>query len=236
MSTRIAHGRMGEGVGVSAHERFKARSRRWIWPGLVVSGVVHVGVLLYGPEFQVDPVPQVSRSGPIHALELVRAEIAIPAPPAPIRAPAVPVVAPVEVPSTLTMDAVPTFEPVTTLPDIPPPPPIPESAESELAGYQHILPSMVAPELVNRREIQTLLERSFPSALAGSVREVVVVMWFWIDEKGEIQKYEIKESSGYAVFDRAAEAVVERMRFRPAVRNGEPTRVIVSLPITFRVR
>lgn len=221
--------------GASAHERFKRRSRRWIWPGLVASGLVHGWVIVYGPEFEVDAVRRGAGSGAMHALELVGAEIAIPAPPAPIRAPAVPRVAPVAVPATISVEESPAISPKLALPEIPTPPSVPAAAEEELAGYVHIMPSMVAPELVNRREVQRLLERRFPMELASSVREAVVVMWFWIDETGAIQKYEIKESSGYAAFDAAAEEVVERMKFRPAIRNGEPTRVIVALPITFRV-
>src|SRR5690606_2621010 len=92
------------------------------------------------------------------------------------------------------------------------------------------------PELMNRREVTRALERRYPAALRGGNVEGAVVVVFWIDEKGAVQRYEIRKSSGSAALDAAGEEVIEIMEFRPAVDRGEPVKVIVALPIRFQLR
>lgn len=121
----------------------------------------------------------------------------------------------------------------------PPPLPAPAGPPSDtmehLSGYRHVNALMQKPELVNRAQIRRALLKEYPRELQRAGVEGSVVVWFWIDEKGKVQHYEIRVSSGRPELDSAAERVIPKMKFRPAKERGKPIPVIVALPITFEV-
>jgi protein TonB len=94
---------------------------------------------------------------------------------------------------------------------------------------------MEKPELVNRTQVRRALLREYPRALQRQGVEGAVIVWFWIDEKGKVQKYEIRGSSGHQALDAAAERVIPVMKFRPAKERGKAIPVVVTLPIRFEV-
>jgi len=59
---------------------------------------------------------------------------------------------------------------------------------------------------------------------------------FWIDENGRVVKHQVGKSSGYPNLDEAATKVADIMRFNPARNRDQPVRVVVQIPITFRVQ
>lgn len=115
------------------------------------------------------------------------------------------------------------------------PAPAPTEGIPGLSEYRHVNALMQKPELVNRGQIRRALLREYPRELQRDRVEGSVLVWFWIDEKGKIQHYEIRASSGHMALDTAAERVIPKMKFRPAKERGKAVPVIVALPITFEV-
>jgi protein TonB len=66
------------------------------------------------------------------------------------------------------------------------------------------------------------------SALEGDVRMEIVV-----SETGQVEEVKVLRSAGNG-FDEAAERLVRRFRFRPAVRNGKA--VPARIPWTYKFR
>lgn len=119
---------------------------------------------------------------------------------------------------------------------VPPPPALAEPAEDPgLARFRPITPLMQKPELTNRAQVKRALLREYPRALQRQGVEGAVIVWFWIDEKGRVEKYEIRGSSGHPALDAAAERVIPIMKFRPAKEKGKAIAVVVTLPIRFQV-
>src|SRR5690625_7572247 len=79
---------------------------------------------------------------------------------------------------------------------------------------------MQKPELVNRSEVKRVLRREYPRALQRRGVEGSVVVLFWIDEEGEVEKYELRVSSGNEELDAAAERVITKMEFRQGIEKG----------------
>jgi TonB family protein len=92
------------------------------------------------------------------------------------------------------------------------------------------------PELRNRLDVGREISRRWPPRLRDQRIEGRVVLMLFIDEDGRILRRRVAESSGHCEFDLAALEVSRIMRFSPAVARGEPTRVWVSMPITFSLR
>lgn len=241
MSTRTTGGRRAGAHPPTANDRFKNRSTRRYLAAFVLATLLHLAVLAILPTVDLEDSPFL----PSHTMRSLTLMDPIGPPPViePIRRPPSPIAPKPTLPDEV---AVPIPVPVIDAPDfdlafdLTPPPPIAAEAEvgpvDEFSDYEHIVPSMVSPELINRREVQRALERGYPRALQASRIEGTVMVWFWIDEKGEIRKYEIRQSSGHARLDQAAEEVIGIMKFRPAMDRGEAIKVIVALPITFEVR
>lgn len=95
-------------------------------------------------------------------------------------------------------------------------------------------PYTVAPELKNRSEVAQALQRNYPPLLRDSGVGGKVLVWFLIDEKGQVKKTQIKESSGHEALDQAALKVADVMRFSPALNRDQKVAVWVALPIVFQ--
>lgn len=241
MSTRTKNTRPSTGLVLSANDVFKRRSGSRLILGVAVAALLHLFLIVYGPiAFVVESPPPAQTS--LHAIAVVtepedprlHEPIPRPAPPALPTAPDVATPADIDVaPIELVVDEAPGIG------EIPPPPESlvhPLDAAFEFHEYVHVAPYMVAPELINRREVQRSLERNYPRALQDARIGGTLMVWFWIDENGEVQKYEIRETSGNRLLDEAAERVIAIMEFRPAMHRGEKIPVIVALPITFQTR
>lgn len=262
MSSR---GEAGGGVPtVTAHERFKSRSRLRFWVGITLAAAIHLALLFWGPALHYDSAGG-ERGETMQALRLIplgevqRVEIIKPAPPlrsaggeqsqrsarsesrrrgpklagAPLPRASAPV---------LSADAASLIEsagrvryapPAIEVPPLPPPAPAPPEPESGLGRFKQVNALMEKPELLNRSQVRRALLRAYPRELQRAGVEGAVIVWFWIDEKGKVEKYEIRGSSGHQALDAAAERVIPIMKFRPARERGETVPVIVTLPIRF---
>lgn len=63
-----------------------------------------------------------------------------------------------------------------------------------------------------------------------------VTLRLLIDEKGQAERVEIQQSSGYARLDEAARAAVLRAVYKPHLEDGRPVPVYVVVPISFNLR
>jgi TonB family protein len=103
-------------------------------------------------------------------------------------------------------------------------------------GFELFVPSMIAPVLLNAREIERELARNYPPLLRDAGVSGRVDVHLWLDESGGIVRAEVAQSSGHEAFDAAALRVVRVMRLSPARNRNTPVRVIVVLPVRFDVK
>ena len=111
-----------------------------------------------------------------------------------------------------------------------------EAAEPDLGSEPGFMPFTVAPDYVNGAEVSRAMEREYPPLLRDAGMGGTVVVWFFIDETGEVQKAEVETSSGHGALDDAALRVAHVFRFTPALNRGQAVPVWISLPITFTTR
>ena len=215
----------------TANDRFKRGFNSWFWGSLFVATVAHFLIFAYWPSIKTEDISFTTEE--LAAVELPP-EVEIPPPPQQIARPATPVVSTANIEEDITI-APTTFEdnPVESLP---PPPSVSSAANDELSSFKAFTPDMVRPELKNRAEIARALERFYPPLLRDAGIGATVAVNFWIDETGKVFKHEVAQSSGYPAFDEAAGKVADLMQFSPAMNRDKPVRVVVAIPITFRVQ
>jgi TonB family protein len=104
-----------------------------------------------------------------------------------------------------------------------------------------------APELMNRarvedaimrtvfnvnRDVAARTERFMRAQNAGGT----VVLWIYIDVKGNVTNSVMKKTSGNPDLDASAQQVAAIMQFRPAQHKGQPVDVWIEVPIAFKGR
>ena len=60
-----------------------------------------------------------------------------------------------------------------------------------------------------------------------------VMVKCFIDKNGNVQEAEIVEAMPKGVFDKCALTLVQKYKFKPAMKNGQPVNCIAKLPIKF---
>lgn len=217
----------GGTVHETANDRFKRGFGDWFWGALIVATLLHAGLFMVSPTFGTDDYS--FNTEEIESIELPD-EIEIPPPPEAIQRPATPVIAEANIEEDITI-APTTFED-NPIEDLPPPP----TDGGALTDAPVFTPYTVAPELRNGTEVRRALERNYPPLLRDAGIGGNVLVWFFIDEQGRVQKTQLKQSSGHDALDEAALEVAEVMRFTPALNRDQKVPVWVSLPITFKAR
>lgn len=94
----------------------------------------------------------------------------------------------------------------------------------------------VEPYYTNKEEMAQALSREYPPLLRDAGIGGTVMVWFLVDETGEVQRAQVQTSSGHQAFDDAALRVADIAEFQPALHEGHPVPVWVVLPITFTTR
>jgi TonB family protein len=211
----------------TANETMKRRSAVWLPRSIVLAVLLHAALFAFAPDMTTANVHD-ARNGEMY---VIPPEVEIPDPPEEIARPATPVAGSIDISTEVTITST-SFEAWT--PEMLAPPPTTGGGDAE--GFQDWLPSMLAPRLLNPEEVERELGRTYPSIMrdAGIGGEVVVTLW--LDENGTIVKAEVGSSSGYRSLDEAALKVVGVMKLAPAQNRGRPVRVIVALPVWYRVR
>ncbi len=108
------------------------------------------------------------------------------------------------------------------------------TADDLAAAAPRLVAYTEAPELSNADFVRKKLTREYPVYLQDEGIGGRVVIWFLVDEQGNVRKYLMKQSSGHGALDRAAMKVAALMRFRPAVNYDRHVAVWVALPVYFQ--
>ncbi|MDP2479484.1 MAG: energy transducer TonB [Candidatus Palauibacterales bacterium] len=218
--------RGGVGTMRTANDDFKRSYATWVYIGLIAAVAFHFGLVEFFPQLHAENMGTENKS--LKAVQLPP-EVKIPPPPKQIARPATPKVAAANVKEDVTI-APTTFEqnPVEQLP-----PPPKAGSPSDRPSF---IPRDVDPKLENSGEIQRLLQRLYPPSLKDVGIGGRVVLWLWVDEKGQVGKTVVQESSGYDALDQAAAKVAVNMKFKPAINRDKPIGVWIAQPITFEVK
>jgi TonB family protein len=217
----------------SANDQMKRAWGVCLWSSMLLAVVLHAATLLYWPEAKV--YTAASRSGEAPraiALAVPGAQNVAPAPPEIVR-PELPTVDDprLEIAENLAVGPLPSFsDPEVETPITPPT----FTLRDEWLDYEHFAPFLVAPSIRNQAEMKRFLERHYSPILEFTGAQGVVQVHFWINEDGGVSRAEVAESSGSRSLDRLAMRLSRVLRFTPALRLGQPVRVLVRLPITFR--
>ena len=212
----------------SANDAFKSHYRDWVGFGVIVAVGLHFGFFHFFPQLRAaDLAGGITE---IRAIELPP-EVMVPPPPEHVGRPATPKVAAAEIDEDVTI-APTTFEsnPVENLP----PPPV--AARLDPSEKPSFIPYDVPPRLKNPEEIQRLLQRNYPPQLREARVEGTVVLWIYIDDRGNVLKSHVQRSSGYLAMDRVAQDCADTMEFTPAKNRDKRTAVWVAQAISFEVR
>lgn len=211
----------------TANDRLKDSFTPSIWASVILAAALHFAILAFGgaitlPDFAPERTP---------AMEAVPMDLPrLPPPPEEIQKPVVPVPS-IDAPQDVlppTTDQV--WERITRPID----PPLPSGDSGSGIGVW--IPREVEPVLRNGPEVQRLLLKSYPSAFQQAGVGGRAVFHVFVGQDGTVTRAAIAETSGHPALDRAAETVVHRMRFSPALNRGEPVAVWVQIPITFQTR
>lgn len=110
----------------------------------------------------------------------------------------------------------------------------PTVVEAEPAAREpRYIPHDVAPVLVNPGEIRALLRDGLPADIEVTESGASVVLWLFVDGRGEVEKLQLRRSSGDPRLDRLAQSVARAMKFRPALHLDEAVAVWVAQTIRF---
>ncbi len=214
-------------VKETANDRFKRGFAEWFWISLILATLLHAALFFVLPRFGVDEWAFAATE--LETVELPD-QIEIPPPPEAIQRPATPVIAEATIDEDITI-APTTFED-NPIENLPPPP----SGAQDISSAPTFTPMTVRPELRNNRAVAEALRRHYPPLLRDAGIGGTVLVWFFIDENGRVQRTDINQSSGYDAFDQAALRVADIMEFSPAYNRDQRVPVWVALPITFEIQ
>jgi TonB family protein len=153
-------------------------------------------------------------------------EVKIPPPPEQIARPATPRVAAAALDEDITIART-DFE-SNPIENLPPPPA--GARPSDVPSY---IPRDVEPRVTNNRTVVRILEQRYPSMLREAGISGSVILYIFVNERGEPEKSQVQQGSGYAQFDAAAAQVAERMEFSPAMNRDKPVGVWILQRIDF---
>ena len=107
---------------------------------------------------------------------------------------------------------------------------------SDLGSKPTFTPYTVKPTLINRDVVSRALIAQYPPDLRSVGVGGEVQIWVFVDENGDVQKANVRTSSGQQALDEAAVRVARVMKFTPARNKDVPVPVWISLPIVFAAR
>lgn len=118
------------------------------------------------------------------------------------------------------------------------PPPGPPVEELEERGPTYV-PYDVSPQLLPGNWLSELLADTLAPVVDRnedlSVEEFAL-FWVLVDREGRVRDVVLHTSSRSEPFDRAARAVAERLRYRPALSDGRPLPVWILARISLLMR
>jgi TonB family protein len=91
----------------------------------------------------------------------------------------------------------------------------------------------VVPQVRDANRVRQALERAYPSSLRDWGISGQAEMWFFVNEQGAVDRFEIKKTSGNKLLDQAALKAAQAFEFTPGRLGDSPAAGWVSLPIVF---
>ena len=119
------------------------------------------------------------------------------------------------------------------------PPADSEAQEASLADLMQapaVTPFTARPEVVNERDVMRALEREYPPIVRDAGIGGTILVHFFIDTEGVVQRVLVAESSGHEALDEAALRVARVFRFNPARDEDGPVPVWIAIPVVFQTR
>ena len=92
------------------------------------------------------------------------------------------------------------------------------------------------PQLLNRDELQPLVERLYPAELRGAGVGGRPVVLLRIAADGSVERREVLRTSSFATMDSAALELTRSMRFAPGRDGDRAVALWVSIPVEFSVQ
>lgn len=106
------------------------------------------------------------------------------------------------------------------------------AAQDDTESDNQLSRSEQPPELIGgMRALYSELE--YPQMARQHGREGRAVVQFVVSPEGKAVEVRILDSSGTYALDHEAQRAIRRMDWRPGMKDGEPVRVQMSLPVTF---
>jgi TonB family protein len=97
-------------------------------------------------------------------------------------------------------------------------------------------PYDVPPQVRNLSQVRQALDREYPIGLRAARISGRVEVWFYIDEQGTVERFQVGTGSGNRALDQAALEVARVFQFTPARRGGQAIAVWVPVVIPFESR
>jgi molecular chaperone DnaJ len=145
----------------------------------------------------------------------------------PLRIPSAPVLTGLTLPGIIDVAPIYTDQPISSLSPIRPEAPAINATGPSLTAVTQ------APRIRNSERVQQSLEKEYPIGLRAARIGGRVEMSFDIDAEGRVERFQIRESSGYSELDAAALRVAEVFEFSPALRGTQRVATSVTFGITF---
>ena len=76
----------------------------------------------------------------------------------------------------------------------------------------------------------------YPESARRQGVEGTVLLKMRVTEQGRVEEVQVERSAGHPDLDQSAMAAVQRWRFEPARRSGEPVAVWVFIPVEFKLQ
>lgn len=210
----------------TANDRFKHSFSTTLWSSVIIATVAHFALLNFFPELEAEIMTTEEVAPP----EVVIPRTPLPEPPVPIRPPAKPIVSKGMEPFDVTIGET-TFN--TWEPPVYTPPAVTDPSTKTGPSFT---PYELAPTIKNRPELTRALSGEYPTILRDAGIGGTVVVWLYIDEQGQVQRFQVQSPSPHEALNQAALRVVGVAEFSPAMNRDRAVSVWVQFPVTFQVR
>ncbi len=217
-------GQVGAPVIVkSQRANLRLSSRRALECSLIATLLMIILAFRYWPVYERPSATQLITQEIVQLedIEQTRQEKVRPPPPRPV--------IPIEVPSDELLDDVTIASTEIDLAEeLAPPAPDSLSDEERYFVVVEELPQIIG----GMEELQKYLV--YPQLALRAGLEGTVFVQAYVDERGRVQKTEVIRGLGVGL-DEAAQRAVEKLKFIPGRQRGKPRKVLVSIPVKFRI-
>jgi TonB family protein len=89
------------------------------------------------------------------------------------------------------------------------------------------------PQVRNANQVRQALDREYPIGLRATGTSGRIEMWLYVNERGVVERSQVRTSSGTQALDQAALRVAPVFQFTPGVRGGSATAGWIVVPVVF---